>query len=75
MVYLKLEDSVSLDEMLNKLAKELDTTKSQIKRLETLLASDFGEKAPPQIVENERIKLETFKLTAQKIKDQMKTLH
>jgi len=49
----------------------LKETNSHIKRLEGLLKSDFSKKAPPQVVDKERSKLESFKQTAQKIKDQM----
>jgi valyl-tRNA synthetase len=60
--------------MLKKLKKELETTQSQIKRLGGLLASDFAKKAPSQVVEKERIKLDTYKQTASKIKDRLDAL-
>ena len=74
-VYLKTAGFVSADEMRDKLAKELKTTQSQINRLEGLLASDFSTKAPPQVVEKERSKLDTYKQTAYTIKTQLDTLH
>jgi valyl-tRNA synthetase len=52
----------------------METTQSQIKRLEGLLTSDFAKKAPPQVVEKERSKLDTYKQTARKIKDQLDAL-
>jgi valyl-tRNA synthetase len=73
-VYLKTADYVSADEMRNKLMKEFELTNSHIKRLEGLLASDFSIKAPPQVVEKERLKLDTYKQTAHKIKDQLDAL-
>ncbi len=74
-VYLKTAGYVSTDEMRDKLAKELKTTQSQINRLEGLLASDFSIKAPPQVVEKERLKLDAYKQTAHTIKDQLDALH
>jgi len=74
-VYLKTADYISADEMRDKLAKEMETTQSQIKRLEGLLASDFSTKAPPQVVEKERSKLDAYKQTTHKIKAQLDALH
>jgi valyl-tRNA synthetase len=55
-----------------KLKKELDEANSQIQRLEKLLNSDFAKKAPAQIVENEKAKLETYRKTAEKLQKQVK---
>jgi len=74
-VYLKTADYVSADEMQDKLMKEFELTNSQINRLEGLLASDFSIKAPSQVVEKERSKLDTYKQTAHKIKVQLDALH
>ena len=74
-VFLKTDEVFSQQEMQDKLAKELKTTQSQVNRLEGLLASDFSTKAPPQVVEKERSKLDIYKQTARKIKDQLNALH
>ena len=73
-VFLKTEEIFSQEEMREKLVKDYEITNGQIKRLEGLLASDFAKKAPSQVVEKERIKLDTYKQTAQKIKDQLDAL-
>ena len=73
-VFLKTEDLISQEEMREKLQKELKTTQSHIKRLEGLLASDFTKKAPVQVVEKERSKLNSYKQTGQKIKEQLDAL-
>jgi len=73
-VFLKTEDLITQEEMREKLQKELITTQSQIKRLEGLLASDFAKKAPAQVVEKEQSKLDSYKQTGQKIKEQLDAL-
>jgi valyl-tRNA synthetase len=50
--------------------KEIETLQSQISRLEGLLASDFAGKAPPQVVEKERVKLAEYKESLQKLQKQ-----
>ncbi|MFZ5856469.1 MAG: valine--tRNA ligase [Chloroflexota bacterium] len=55
-----------------RLAKELAEAESQIARLETLLSSDFANKAPAAVVAKEREKLAGFKETAEKLKGQLK---
>jgi valyl-tRNA synthetase len=53
------------------MTKELADTEGQIERLAALLSSDFGSKAPPQVVEKERQRLAQFKETAAKLKQQL----
>ena len=60
--------------MREQLVKDYEITNGHIKRLEGLLASDFAKKAPSQVVEKERIKLDTYKQTAHKIKNQLDAL-
>jgi valyl-tRNA synthetase len=74
-VFLKTEEVFSQQEMRDKLMKEFELTNSLVKRLEGLLASDFSTKAPPQVVEKERSKLDTYKQTAHTIKTQLDALH
>ena len=74
MVYIKTEDSISSEELQGNLQKELDNANQQINRLNKLLSSDFAKKAPDEVVEKEKAKLETFEQTAHKIEDQLKTL-
>ncbi|MFN2305280.1 MAG: valine--tRNA ligase [Anaerolineales bacterium] len=55
-----------------RLEKELADAEAQIQRLEKLLASPFAEKAPADVVENERVRLATYQETAMRIKGQLK---
>jgi valyl-tRNA synthetase len=73
-IYLPLADLVDADVELERLSKELIETNNQIKRLDKLLTSDFGSKAPPVVVEKERIRLTQFKETAQKLEQQLQML-
>jgi valyl-tRNA synthetase len=54
-----------------RLERDLAETQSQISRLETLLGSDFANKAPAAVVDKEREKLAAYKETAEKIKAQL----
>jgi len=73
-VFLKTEEIFSQEEMREKLLKEYEISNGHVKRLEGLLASDFAKKAPPQVVEKEREKLDAYNQTAGKIKDQLDAL-
>ena len=72
LVFLKTGEIMADEKMQEKLQRELKEAESQIHRLEKLLASDFSKKAPAQVVENERKKLETYRQTVEKIKNQIK---
>ena len=72
MIYLHTQEAVVDDNLRGKLEKELSEANSQIQRLEKLLASDFANKAPAKVVENERAKLETYRQTVEKLKKQLK---
>ena len=61
----------ALEEDKTRLEKELKEAQSHIERLEKLLAGDFANKAPAQLVQKEREKLEGYKETADKIKAQL----
>ncbi|HEX9018740.1 MAG TPA: valine--tRNA ligase, partial [Anaerolineaceae bacterium] len=71
-IYLPLEGLVDLQAETARIQKELETTESQIQRLESLLSSNFPERAPAAVVDRERQKLATFKDTAARLKDQLK---
>jgi valyl-tRNA synthetase len=71
-IYLPLAGMVDLAEEKSRLEKELKEARSQIERLEKLLAGDFANKAPAALVQKEREKLEGYKNTAQKIEAQLK---
>ncbi len=72
LVFLITDANTDDEKTQEKLKKELDEANSQIQRLEKLLGSDFANKAPAQVVENERTKLETYRKTAEKLQKQIK---
>jgi valyl-tRNA synthetase len=72
MIFLHTEEAVVDDNLRGKLEKELSEANSQIERLQKLLGSDFANKAPAKVVENERAKLETYRQTVEKLKKQLK---
>jgi valyl-tRNA synthetase len=71
-ILLPLAELVDLGEEQKRLEKRLADTKAQINRLEKLLNSDFAKKAPPEVVEKERDKLNAFKDAAEKLNEQLK---
>ena len=73
-IYLPLADLVDAAAETERLSKELAEVKNQIERLENLLGSGFGSKAPAAVVEKERGRLTQFKETAQKLDQQLKML-
>jgi valyl-tRNA synthetase len=70
-IYLPLAGMVDLVSEKPRLEKELKEAESHIQRLETLLNSDFANKAPAALVQKERDKLAGYKETAEKIKAQL----
>ncbi|MEN6570228.1 MAG: valine--tRNA ligase [Anaerolineaceae bacterium] len=73
-IFLPLSGMVDSSEEKERLNRELQDVRSQIERLEKLLSSDFANKAPAQVVEKERQKLQTFKETAEKLTSQLTNL-
>jgi len=73
-IYLPLSGFVNIEEERARLEKDLTEAGNQIARLEKLLAGPFAEKAPPEIVQNEREKLENFRDTHGKLTEQLNTL-
>jgi valyl-tRNA synthetase len=70
-IFLPLADLVDPEQEKARMTKELADTKGQIERLEKLLGSDFGNKAPAAVVEKERERLAQFKETAVKLEQQL----
>jgi valyl-tRNA synthetase len=70
-ISLPLAGLVDVEAERERLKKELREAEGQINRLEKLLASPFAEKAPPEVVQKEREKLEDYRETAQKIQQQL----
>ncbi|MBK8782256.1 MAG: valine--tRNA ligase [Anaerolineales bacterium] len=71
-IYLPLAGMVDLANEKARLEKELKEAESHIQRLETLLGSDFANKAPAALIAKEREKLAGYRDTAEKIKAQLK---
>jgi len=71
-VYLPLAGLINPAEEQARLTRELVEAEKQIARLEKLLTSPFAEKAPEQVVQTERDRLDDFKETAEKLKNQLK---
>jgi valyl-tRNA synthetase len=72
--YLPLAELVDPAEQRARLGKDLSEASNQIERLETLLAGPFAEKAPANVVENERHKLADYQAKAEKITIQLAAL-
>jgi len=70
-IYLPLADLVDSDEEHQRLNNKLIDTEKQIQRLDQLLSSQFADRAPGHIVEMERKRLEGFKETAARLREQL----
>jgi valyl-tRNA synthetase len=73
-LFLPLDDLIDVDAERERINKELSETQIQITRLENLLNSPFGEKAPAAVVQKEKEKLSQFLETANKLKQQLDNL-
>ena len=73
-IYLETAEHVDPIEERLRIEKELETVQSQISRLEKLLNSPFAEKAPKQVVDKERERLEQFKSTYANLSGQLANL-
>lgn len=73
-VYLPLRDLVDPEQERARLEKEFQEAREQIDRLEELLSGPFSSRAPAEVVEKERDRLESYRKIAEKIKGQMDAL-
>ena len=73
-IYLPLAGLVDMAAERERLGKEFEEANSHVHRLQKLLNGPFAQKAPPQVVENEREKLDIFKETAEKLRQQIDNL-
>ena len=73
-VFLPLSGLVDAAEERKRLEKDLEDASQQITRLEALLGGSFAEKAPAAVVQKEREKLEAYRETAEKIRNQLAAL-
>ena len=69
-LHFPLAGMVDMDVENARVKKEISETRSQIDRLEKLLAGDFAKKAPPQLIEKEQQKLETYRSSLKKLESQ-----
>ena len=73
-IYLPVAHLIDRIEQHKRLEKNLAEVQSQIERLEALLSGAFAQKAPPEVVNKEREKLESYQETAEKIRNQLAEL-
>jgi valyl-tRNA synthetase len=73
-LYLPLADLLDIGAEKDRLAQELDEVQGQIDRLEKQLAGPFAEKAPPQVVEQERDRLAEYLESKEKLERQLEAL-
>ena len=70
-IYLDLSAGGDSELDRERLERELAEAESQIERLEKLLASPFAQKAPEKVVQVEREKLEGYRASAIKLREQL----
>ena len=70
-IFLDLAARVDADQERERLQKELDEIFEQVTRLEKLLSSPFAQKAPSKVVDDERAKLESYRVSAQKLRERL----
>ncbi len=70
-IYLNLSTGGDSQLDRERLERELAEAESQIDRLEKLLSSPFAQKAPEKVVQVEREKLEGYKASAAKLREQL----
>ena len=73
-ILIPLAEMADLEAEGARLRKEFEDAKKQIDRVEALLASDFGTRAPRPVVEKERARLAALKETRSKLEEQLKAL-
>ncbi len=73
-IYLPLAGMLEIGAETKRLTNELQQARQQIERLEKLLASEFSERAPADVVEKERQKLAEFEATEERLRAQLDAL-
>ncbi|MCL5428768.1 MAG: valine--tRNA ligase [Chloroflexi bacterium] len=71
-VYFPLSGLTNPAEERARLERELHDTRSQIQRLESLLAGDFAKRAPAAVVEKEKARLQGYKTMVNSLEEQLK---
>lgn len=72
--YLPLAELVDIPTEKERLRNQLAEVEAQIDRLENLLASEFSQKAPPQVVEKEQDRLLDHRRSKEKLDRQLESL-
>ncbi len=74
-IYIPLENLIDIESEHNRLHKEVERLDSQINSLSRKLSDkNFLERAPENIIERERIKLDTFSINKEKLQDNLNAL-
>ncbi len=73
-IYLSLAEFIDSGLEIERLEKDIQEIGNQIERLQKLLSSSFAEKAPENVVNKEREKLETYRNSIEKLKEQRNAL-
>lgn len=67
-IFLPLADLVDMEAEMTRIKKELEETERELKRAQSKLENEgFISKAPPQVVEKEREKVESYRATAERL--------
>jgi len=73
-VYLPLKGMLDVEQEVQRLEAQLQEAEDQIARLQELLAGPFAERAPQEVVDKERDRLQAFDETAAKLQAQLEGL-
>jgi valyl-tRNA synthetase len=73
-IYLPIAGLLDVEAEKDRLTAELGEVEGQIDRVSQLLAGPFSEKAPKEVVQKEKDRLESLQDTAGKLKDQLAAL-
>ncbi|MBO4276790.1 MAG: class I tRNA ligase family protein, partial [Clostridia bacterium] len=74
-IFIPLADMVDLEAERARLTKELEAAENEVKRAEGKLANtEFTQKAPEKVVNNEREKLEKYKALAEKLRASLESV-
>jgi valyl-tRNA synthetase len=73
-IYLPLSGLFDLESERNRISGEMKEASGEVERLEALLQSEFSARAPTEIVEKERRKLETLRETYARLAEQKESL-
>ena len=74
-VLIPMAGLINKEEEITRLQKEIDKKENELQRGEGKLSnSNFVDKAPPEVVEKERAKLEEIRSVLQNLKDQLQRI-